>query len=376
MATWAIVVGINEYPAAASQRPLAGAVSDAIDFADWALDPTGGGVTPDRLFFWTYPWSAGTLPANLAAYLAAPLPNWVRVDGLNPPDPARPPMAQEIIWTAETNGRAVFECKFAAGPAAPKDRILVFLAGHGVRTQQIGQTIKQTCFVAGNFRPAISSVADGLVPCASFQQSLRNNRFDEALLFLDCCRNELAYTSLQALPWCDLLDHRQELNWSIGYATRDTGVAHETTAAPIRGAFSQTLMMGLRNCRDRHGGLTVDRLDQFVSQNIARVIQQPQAPYFEYQPRDAPLVIIEGAQGQAPQYQPGPKVEFAHCAPGTPFLLKDGNDVPVVVNPPLIAGPSPVELPPLRDGLYSLEPVHAPAQAVLFKQPRDKHVVV
>lgn len=377
MATSAIVVGINEYPPAASQRPLRGAVADAIDFADWALDPAGGGVTPDRLFFWSYPWPVGALPPHLAAYLAGPTPPWLQVDGsIGPPDQTRPPMAQEIIRTAETRGRELFEGKFAAGPNPPKDRILVFLAGHGLRTQQVGESTKQTCFVASNFRPMQSNIADGLVPCASFQQSLRNDRFDEVLLFLDCCRNELAYTSLQALPWCDVRNQRQDLNWSIGYATRDTGVAHETRAAPIRGAFSQTLMLGLRSCRDRHGGLTVDRLDQFVSQNIGRIVQEPQAPYFEYQPRDAPVVIIAGTHGQTVQYQPGPTVEFARCAPGTAFVLKDGNDVPVAIHPPIVAGAAPVALPPLPDGLYSLGPIDAPDLAVLFKQPRDKHVIV
>ena len=377
MATWALVVGINEYPAAASQRPLNGAVADAVDFAEWALDPAGGNVPADKLFFWTYPWPVEDLPPRLASYFAGALPNWLDVRGEPaPPDRTRPPMAQEIVWTAETTGKLACEAKFAAADANGKDRILVFLAGHGLRTQQIGETTKQTCFVAGNFRPAISAVADGLVPCASFQRSLRNNRFDEVLLFLDCCRNELAYTSLQALPWCDLVNHRQELNWSIGYATRDTGVAHETTQVPIRGAFSSTLMVGLRNCRDRQGALTVDRLDQYVSQNIAQVTDQPQTPYFDYEPRDAPVVIVAGAPGLHPQHQPGPLVQFVNSPIGTVFVLKDGSDTPVAGIPRLVAGPDPIQIEPLLDGLYSLEPVGAPYKAVLFKQPRDKHVTV
>jgi uncharacterized caspase-like protein len=203
LANWALVVGINDYPPAASQRPLRGAVADTVDFADWALDPNGGGVSPDRLFFWTYPWPAAPLPPNLDQYLAGNTPHWLRVDGsmAPPPDQTRPPKAQEIIRTAEIRGRDLFENKFVAGAHAPKDRIFVFLAGHGLRTQEFGSGIMQTCFVAGNFSPRHGNMADGLVPCASFRQSLRNDRFDEVLLFLDCCRNELAYTSLRAPPY-------------------------------------------------------------------------------------------------------------------------------------------------------------------------------
>jgi hypothetical protein len=135
-------------------------------------------------------------------------------------------------------------------------------------------------------------------------------------------------------------------------------------------------MMGLRHCRDRHGGLTVDRLHRFVFQNIRRVIEQPQAPYFEYQPYETPVVIVAGTSGPPVPFPPGPKVEFRRCAAGTPFILRDGNDDPVFLNPPLVAGPGHVQLPPLADGLYLLESEADPGMAVYFRQPGDKHVIV
>ena len=76
MTSWAIVVGINEYPGS-GLGPLKGAVADACDFADWALDPTGGNVAPERLYFWTYPWpDADPDRPHLAQYLAGDRPAW------------------------------------------------------------------------------------------------------------------------------------------------------------------------------------------------------------------------------------------------------------------------------------------------------------
>src|SRR4051812_45432964 len=105
MTSWAIVVGINQYPPLAKQPPLQGAVADACDFADWALAKDGGGVAPENLFFWTYPWPTAPL-GQLKAYLEGELPPWYNVkDGAAPPDSTRAPDAFEITTTIETLGR-------------------------------------------------------------------------------------------------------------------------------------------------------------------------------------------------------------------------------------------------------------------------------
>ena len=71
MQSWAIIVGINEYPPTAGLRVLHGAVADAVDFADWALDPRGGAVDPAHLFLWTSS-APMSVTAAMTAYLAAP----------------------------------------------------------------------------------------------------------------------------------------------------------------------------------------------------------------------------------------------------------------------------------------------------------------
>src|SRR5438874_10749407 len=115
----ALIIGINAY-----QKPdiptLFGAVADAADFADWALDPAGGNVKSDRLFFWTSP--APVEPsAKLRNFLANPTPWHNNVI----PDFTRPPDADEIVKTA---------LKMATTLSAAAGRIYVFMAGHGVQT--------------------------------------------------------------------------------------------------------------------------------------------------------------------------------------------------------------------------------------------------
>ena len=90
----AIVIGINDY-----QKPgipnLFGAVGDAADFADWALDPGGGNVRPEHMYFWTSPAPAAP-SARLAAFLANPTV-WTNGTAVSL---GRPPRAQEISDTA------------------------------------------------------------------------------------------------------------------------------------------------------------------------------------------------------------------------------------------------------------------------------------
>src|ERR1700754_464686 len=115
MSTCALIIGINTY-----NKPriptLFGAVADAADFADWALDPAGGNVSADRLYFWTSP--APIAPsARLHTFLANPTP-W---RGGTVPDFSRPPRADEIVRTALEMAQTL------PSAAPPISRIYVFL---------------------------------------------------------------------------------------------------------------------------------------------------------------------------------------------------------------------------------------------------------
>lgn len=72
MTAWAFIVGINTYPDVSKLNPLHGAVADAAAFAEWALDPNGGGVLPEHLFLWTCPAPPAHAGGALAHFMAAP----------------------------------------------------------------------------------------------------------------------------------------------------------------------------------------------------------------------------------------------------------------------------------------------------------------
>jgi hypothetical protein len=380
MKAWALIVGINQYPPLSGQKALQGAVADACDFADWALDPNGGGVPPERLYFWTFPAPPPQAGA-LADYLAQPaLPDWDN-DELDwaPPDMNRRPRAAEIVQTLMRVGRKAHVRAFEEGDTETR-RVYVFFAGHGLRAKEFGDLTEQTCFVAGDFRPIESNVAQGLVGCESLRKALLNDRFNEALLFLDCCRLETSRLAMSVQVLSDYVSDPATIPWGVGNAAQDGYVAYETVSAPVRGVFSKTLMAGLRTCRDgATNALHVKQLEDFVLANIASNTDTGQQPSFRYNPNPPGPVIVTGGAAPAPAQpilHPGPPVNLAALPAGTQVILIGADDAPVPGVGPLTAGPAPVPLPPLPAGLYSLQVVGSPGRETLFRQPRTEPVDV
>ena len=168
MTAWALVVGINEYPPNAGLTSLKGAVADAADFADWLLNPGGGGVDSAQMLFWTHPAPSDSTPA-LALRLQNPVawPTGV-------PDFSRPPTAGDIK-------RAAFDLAWRAGQSNV-DRLYVFFAGHGVQTTpQSYVEDAQHCFAAGDYVPTYRS--QSLVPCDDLRRAMMRVGPAEVVLF-------------------------------------------------------------------------------------------------------------------------------------------------------------------------------------------------
>ncbi len=376
MRSFAIIVGINAYPSPTGQEPLAGAVADACDFAEWALDPAGGNVAPADLFFWTYPWAEPT-PGRLRDYLNGNPPTWDHeIFDRAPPDQTRPPVAREIVYTIERAGR---ESLPNPGQAADPRRAYVFLAGHGLRAIPYGALTEETCFLAADFRPMSSNLAAGLVACESLRWSLLNRRFDDAIFFLDCCRLKTSKLTMKAVPLADQAGDKV-LPFAMAFAAQDNEPAFETTTEPIRGAFSATLMAGLRSCREGdEPALTTARLREYVITNISTHTTTGQRPNVFFRPDDdhGPVIVKGGiapAPAAAAQLQPGPLAILDALLAGTQVVLKDGQGNPVAGFPLLEAGHGPIALPPLPDGLYSLEVVDDRSRFEMFRHP-GKEVV-
>lgn len=383
MKCWAIVVGINEYPPLAKQEALKGAVADACDFADWVLDPTGGNVPPECLFFWTYPWPVAP-QGRLHSYLEGGPPDaqqsfppkwWSNVDsGLAAPNKQRAPSALEITTTIEDLGRVL---RGQALDRADKEtrRVYVFLAGHGIRAKTVDRS-EETCFLAGDFRPAAGNLVAGLVPCDSFRRALLNDRFSEAILFTDCCRKQTARSSLVAQVVSDYSGQPTEPH-SIAYAAQDDDLAHETTTTPVRGAFSSALMRGLRTHRASAANeLYAAPLKQYVLDNIKDFTDSGQTPTMWFHPDGNGPLIVVGVPAITGLALTSRTIDVSALPHGTQLTLNGGGNTALAGVPPfLVAGPT-IETPPLSPGLYSIDINDSSGRYAIFKHPSAEAVRV
>src|SRR6267154_799968 len=356
MNSWAIVVGINEYPPAAGVEPLYGAVADAADFADWALHKDGGSVKPDRLYFWSYP--VPKLPsARLQQYLKKPTPwKWPAT-----PDATRPPDVRDIVPLALQLAGEAHE--------VTDGRIYVFFAGHGVQTVSVDvQKDPQTCFITNDFRPGPPTM--GLIPCEDLRRGLLASGFAEVIMFLDCCRMPMNFNeAAPSLGWPVV--PIPDSPYGVGRAARRGTKALETPdKPPKRGAFSRVLVGGLRRQRNKKNQLTLNDLETYVCTEVDRVLGKgKQHPQFEIEPRNPPYMLItKPAISQKSEIV----VSFTSVRAGTVVHLTNhaGNRVGK-----LKAGPKPVAVDAEIGTIYALEtPDHKHIKTFPHDGPGATHV--
>lgn len=309
----AFIVGVNAYPELSQQRTLSGAVADAADFADWALDPNGGGVQPEHLYFWTYP-----PPDNPSGALAAATDGARAWPEANRPDFAVPPNAAHIK-------RGVFAAAREAAAGDEEERLYVFLAGHGVQVKKISyDQDPQNCFVAADYVPGS---ADGLIPLDDLRRACESQGPHQVIFFFDCCRNHLMPTAARpTLGLNEYVDNGINSQWMIGSAAKNGAFAYETPAhAPERGAFSKMFIQGLRQfrCDNR---LTLEELKNFVRSGVADLVHpKSQIPQFGVKDDQTSFVIIDGPPIGDP---PNLNIQFT-VPPDTEVQIADAEARPV-----------------------------------------------
>jgi uncharacterized caspase-like protein len=279
MVAWALIVGINEYPDSTKLNPLKGAVADAVEFAEWALDPAGGAVDPAHMLFWTHP--APVAPSRALADWLPTAPAWPT----GPTDPTRAPRATEIK-------QAAFDLALKGGPAGV-ERLYVFFAGHGVQTSPRSYDDQpQTCLVAADYSHAFPT--DGIVPSEDMRRALTRVGPVEVIMFLDCCRSALPVNETRPVFGGMEFDPQgYNVCSGVGSASAPGMPAFETPEdTPTRGAFSRLLMFGLRQLRE-DGHLTADRLRDYLITGIVKLAKN-QKPVLDVYPTDHPLIIVTG----------------------------------------------------------------------------------
>jgi len=357
MNSCALIVGINEYPVESGMSRLYGAVADAADFADWALDPSGGAVPPQRLFFWTYPDPAAP-SAHLANYLLAPTP-W-KMAGT--PVRTRPPNFRDITDTAYKLTQ-----DFAKNGI---ERIYVFFAGHGVQTVSLDvQRDPQICFITNDFVPGPPT--NGLVPCDDLRRGLLAQGLSEVVMFLDCCRTPMNFNeTAPALGFPTSLV--PDAPYGVGRAAKRGAKSFEAPeAAPTRGAFSQVLVEGLRRRRNDQNQLTLNDLENYVCTGVERILGNgKQHPQFEIEPRNPPYYLLTGP---ATTLSLPIVVTFRTLAPGSLVQLTAHNGQ--LLDGPFAAGQAAVTLQAEAGTIYSLEsPDHTFIKTFKHDGPGATHV--
>lgn len=319
MDAWAIIVGINQHPADADLTELHGAVADAADFAEWCLDPAGGAVPPERLFFWTYPGpDKAIVGPRLEDYLKNPT-NWPHPRNFLPsltPRFDRAPKSGEIRALVRKIRGAAF------GPTP--QRAYIHFAGHGVQLGKDGKN--DTCFLVGDYVEGL-----GIVPCEQLSLSLQTAGFAEVLLFLDCCRSPMS--SLEPLPnLFEMGALPQSISGLASAAAPGKASFEFPDQPPKRGAFTKALTEGLRGQRDANGELTFTDLGAYVAKQVPAMLGKPQSPQFQPYPPNDPLVVV---RGPAKIQMRTVTVDFPPEQQGKTFSIANEPDMPTIV-----AGPS------------------------------------
>jgi hypothetical protein len=170
MASYAILVGIQEYPLAGF-RPLTGPLNDVELFYRWLRDPEGGNVPEGHIF------KLVTVPPTVAD------------------KDCQPNLAQ-------FNDQLEQLCFNGAGlQRRPNDRLYLYFSGHGFTDYR--EKIHHAALYCANARRGVPLNVCGT---AYAIWAARAAAFGEIILIMDCCRNEELTKPILPPPFDDIYD--------------------------------------------------------------------------------------------------------------------------------------------------------------------------
>jgi hypothetical protein len=256
---YGLVVGIDEY----GEPPgaLKGAKQDATDFLDWLKSPKGGNVP------------------------ATNVDPFVRLSNAGGTEPTFSHLL--VLLTKLRNVAPVGKKRIGR-------RLYIFLAGHGVATME---DLDETGLVTIESQDLLTQCLPGKKSADGF---VLGARFDEVVLFMDCCR--LANLLLKPLPDISTGEKPDtkaaaKVKRFYVYASAFGKPARETKhGAVTRGIFSRVLIDGLKGgaSADAQGRLTTTQLRAYLEKEMKLIIVdgEEQVPKF---PSTDEIVLVEGA---------------------------------------------------------------------------------
>ena len=273
---FAVVVGINQYPAIGN---LTAAHADASDFYNWVVSAGGGGVPT----------------GNVHLILSTAEPD-VAAEKANP--------------TTDEIYKALERCKEAAKtiPALQWEdtRLYYYAAGHGIAPGE-----QDAALLAAN----VTDESLGRhISCECLLKFFSDVQlFREVAIFADCCRPRAADKVRQIPPyWSDASIDNGDVSVFVGFAAIYGQLAYEEQDRPadeLRGYFSRALLAGLNGDPDaadpKSGRVTSESLSGFIRERMKQAtpsnFRTPLRPWFSTP--GAPGIDFGPARGGT--FQPG-----------------------------------------------------------------------
>lgn len=301
-----IVVGINDYQDPTYGR-LDGACRDAEDFAAWLKSPDGGNVPKENVNPFTKLSDAG---GN------------------------EPMLSHLLILLQNMRKRA------AAGKKRVGRRLYIFLAGHGISPPELDEAGLLTV-------EAGDSVTPYLPGKQSADQFCLSARFEEVVLFMDCCRVTDLLLQRFTLPISEKPDPAAagKIRRFYAFATALGKTARETdNAGVVRGVFSRVLLEGLNGAvlPDETGRMSTTQVRTYLEAELRKIKinGEEQTPHF---PCKDEIVLAEGLTPR----RLGVTLTYRQPAPSIAVLDGGNNLAPVTPeNFTVISGGSRFLLPP------------------------------
>lgn len=261
---WAIVVGIDRYPGLAD---LTGAENDATAFCHWLRDV---GQVPDahivRLVSSDFAMILDAIERNHRPSVRGAMPS------------------EESIRTAldELFDRTHEHIDARQGPRIGR-RLYLFFAGHGLEPRDSQEPV----FLAANaHREHIRHVP----PRRAARWFSRASAFDEVVLLMDCCREQVPRLELvSALSWIEMEDvKRKDKPFLHGFAAQPCQAARELDhQGTARGLFTRAVLEGLGGAAtDEQGAVTARALKDHLVNFPVQVL------------------LPESARSTAPEWRP------------------------------------------------------------------------
>ena len=281
---YAVVVGITHYPNP-PLSDLAGPENDAQGFQRWLLSPGGGAL----------------LPQNVHVVLSSQFPNAGNPLGQGP-------LNSDIILK--------FDMIMAAVQGQPARRIYIFFAGHGIapRTGLVMETdLDESAILmanAGSNRWGYNIA--GRLYAESFRAAAM---FQEIVLIMDCCRDNLPGASSPPPPWgASQMLNALSVKRFYGFATKWSRKSRERPfGASVEGIFSHSVLAALNS-----GRLTSAQLKDFVTNDMDKNLRATQKPDFPL-PDEGIIFSEDASPAQFPV-----TITFAPATIGHEIEILDG----------------------------------------------------